>query len=504
MLIRRALPHIKGKWARAGGRLVLADWQVFILANVFGFVDAAGIRRYRACYIEVPRKNGKSTFTAAVGLYMLTEDNEPGAEIYSAATTRDQARIIFNVCRAMAKRSPGMRREYGVRVGAHALSVTDTESSLVPLSSDAHTLDGLNPSFAMIDELHAHKSRAVFDVLDSALGSRDQPVLWTITTAGTDRTGVCYEQRTYIDKILKRVIVDERVFGIVYTIDEDDDWTDEDVWAKANPNYDVSVNVSDMRRQARKAAESPSSLNNFLTKRLNVWTNAAVAWLDVRRWNKCEDPELVIADFEGRPCYLGVDLASTTDLCALAFVFPPLDESEKLAVFVRFYLPEGKIEEQSTGPLPGWEHEGWLLACPGDTVDFGLVDDDVREAASLYDVQAIGYDPWQAMMMATAWEADGLPAIEVPMRTRHLSAPMKELERLVLENGIVHDGNPVLAWNTSNVVATLDANDNVFPRKEKTSARIDGVVAIIIAMNRSMLSAPPATSVYETRGLAAI
>lgn len=502
---KELMPHIKGRWPKGDGRLTLEDWQVFVDANVFGWVDReTRRRRFTTAYIEVPRKNGKSTWTAGTGLYMVTDDDEPGAEVYSAATTRDQARIIFGMCRTMAKRSPGMCREYGLHVGAHRLSVEATASWLEALSSDAHSLDGLNPHLAMIDELHAHKNRAVWDVLESALGARAQPLLWAITTAGHDRTGICYEVRGYVEKILNGTVVDDRVFGIIYTIDKDDDWTDETVWAKANPNLGVSVNVEDMRRMARKAQEQPSALNNFLTKRLNVWVSASTAWMDVRRWHARANPELYLEDFAGRRAFIGVDLASKVDLAAAAIWLPPVDDDEPWRLFTRFWLPEARLEDWPVAAAQGWERDGWLTTTPGDTTDFDYIDREVRDLCAQLDVGAIGYDPWQAAALANKWVEDRLPAVEVPARVAHFSEPMKELERMVFAGDIEHDGDPVMAWCVSNVVARHDANDNIYPRKERAAEKIDGVVAAIIGLNRALVDPGPRCSVYETRGIVSI
>lgn len=503
------LPHVKGRGWKGGGTIVLEPWQTFILANVFGWVDDLGFRRFRVAYIEVPRKNGKSTFTAPVGLYMLADDEEPGAEVYSAATTRDQARIIFQMCRTMARRAPRMCDVYGIHVGAHRLSVERSASWLEALSSDAHSLDGLNPHFAMIDELHAHRSRDVWDVLESAIGAREQPLLWAITTAGYDRTGVCYEVREYVTKVLTGTVVDLRTFGIIYTADNPDAWDEELEWQKANPNLGVSVKLDDMRRMARKAQEQPAALNTFLTKRLNVWVSASTAWMDMRRWHECADHDLVAEEFEGRRAFIGVDLSSKVDLAAAALIIPPLpaddgEDPEPWRMFWSFWIPEAKLEDTSVAQMSGWERDGWLTAVPGPAMDFSYVDAEVRDWCRRFDVGAIGYDPWQAHQMATAWTADRLPAVEVPMRVSHLSEPMKELERMVYTGELEHSGDPVMAWCVSNTVAKLDANDNVFPRKERPTNKIDGLVATLIGLSRALVDDGPGGSIYETRGIRAI
>lgn len=498
------LPHVKGRGWKGDGRIILEPWQVFILAQVFGWVDELGFRRFRVVYIEVPRKNGKSTFTAPVGLYMLADDGEPGAEVYSAATTRDQARIIFSMCRTMARRSPRMCEAMGIHVGAHRLSVERTASWLAALSADAQNLDGLNPHLSMIDELHAHRTRDVWDVLESAIGAREQPLLWAITTAGYDRTGVCFEVREYVTKVLQGVVDDPRTFGVIWTVDDPDAWDDENEWRKANPNLGVSVKLDDMRRMARKAAEQPAALNTFLTKRLNVWVSSSSAWMDMRRWAECADHGLLPEDFEGRRAFVGVDLSSKVDLAAASLIIPPIVEEEPWRLFLRFWIPEAKLEDSSVAQMSGWERDGWITAIPGPVMDYGYVDQEVREWARRFEVAAIGYDPWQAHQLATAWEQDGLPAVEIPMRVSHLSEPMKELERLVYAGKLAHQGDPVMTWNVANVVAKLDANDNVFPRKERAANKIDGLVATLIGLSRALVDRGPGASVYETRGIRSI
>ncbi|KKK60420.1 hypothetical protein LCGC14_3024540, partial [marine sediment metagenome] len=274
------LPHIKGEWAKRGELIELEDWQCFLLTTIFGWKRADGLRRYRTAYIEVARKNAKSTLAAAIALYMLCADGEVGAEVYSAATTRDQAKIVFQTARLMAEREPTLRQAYGLEVNAHNLHVLATGSKFEALSAEGNSLDGLNIHGAVIDELHAHRTRKVYDVLETATGSRSQPLLLSITTSGSDQAGVCYEQRTYVTKLVERVITDETYFGIIYTIDDGDDWTNPEVWRKANPNLGVSVKADDLERLCVKAQATPAAVNSVLTKRFDVWCNADIGLFD--------------------------------------------------------------------------------------------------------------------------------------------------------------------------------------------------------------------------------
>jgi phage terminase large subunit-like protein len=291
------LPHIKG--ALAGQPIKLEPWQIFIIMTVFSWVNPEGSRRFRRVYIEVPRGNGKSALSSAIGLYMLTADNEGGAEVYSFATTRDQAKIVFGDAQQMARKSNGLRSHFGVDVNAHNIFVTKTASKFEALSAEGSTLDGLNTHFACIDELHAHKTRAVYDVVETSIGKRLQSLLWVITTAGSNRSGICYEVRGFVSKILKGSAIDESQFGIIYGLDKDDDWATEEALIKANPNWGVSVMPEVLLSLQAKAMSMASASNNFRTKHLNEWVNADVSWMDMRKWDECSDPTLEISDFGG-------------------------------------------------------------------------------------------------------------------------------------------------------------------------------------------------------------
>lgn len=489
------LPHIKGKWA--GTPIQLEPWQQFILTTVFGWVDADGNRRFRTAYTEVPRKNAKSTITSGVGLYMTAADGEGGAEVYSAATTRDQARIVFRDAQQMARRCPAFRNRFGVEVNAHNINVLETASKFEALSAEGNSLDGLNIHFAAVDEVHAHKTRAVWDVLETATGARTQSLLWGITTAGSNRAGICYELRTYLTKILDGVAEDETFFGVIYTIDDGDDWTDPEVWAKANPNYGVSVLPDDIARLCKKAQEMPSAQNNFLTKRLNVWVNADTAWMDMRAWDRGGDPVLTLDDFEGERCWVGLDLASKTDIAAMNVVF---ERDGEYYLFGKYYLPEQAAEDGRNSQYGGWAIEGRLITTPGNVTDYAYIENDLRDLMARFDVQEVPHDPWNATQFATRMQEEGAPMVEFRQSTRNLSEPMKQLEALVLQGKLHHDACPVLAWMVSNVVCHRDANDNIFPRKERDENKIDGVVASLMALGRAMVSTDT-TSVYESRGL---
>lgn len=479
------LPHVKGEWARNRGTIVLSPWQCFVLTTVFGWIDDAGRRRFKKCYTEIPRKNAKSTLSSGVGLYLLTADNEPGAEVYSAATTRDQAKIVWGDARAMTAASPLFRRRFGVYTGAHSIFVTGANASFKPLSRDqGGNLDGLNLHGGIVDEFHGHKDRAIWDVLVTAMGARTQPLLWAITTAGFDRSGICYEERSYVTKILDRVIDDEEYFGIVYTIDDADDWADPESWRKANPNWGVSVRPEAIEREARKAMQMASAQNNFLTKHLNVWVNADTAWMDMRAWDACADTSLSLEDFAGSDCILGLDLASKIDIADKIRLF----EREGIYyLFAEHYLPERAVDVSSNSQYEGWRREGWLTVTEGEVTDYDVIEDGIREDCSRFSVREVAFDPFQATQLAGHLLAEGVPMVEMRPTVLNFSEPMKQFEALVLSGKLRHCGDPVLTWMVSNVVCHRDAKDNIYPRKERPEMKIDGVVAAIMALGRAMV-----------------
>lgn len=491
------LPHIKGRWARAGELLRLEPWQVFIITTVYGWVHReTRLRRFRRAYTEVPRKNAKSTITSGLALYAVSADGEAGAEVYTAATTKDQARIVFDDAKRMAEKTPAMCRALGIRVLQHSLIQPESASVLRPLSAEGSTLDGLNLHFASVDELHAHKTREVWDVLDSATGARDQPMIWVITTAGSNRAGVCYEQRTHVIKVLQGVVEDETTFGIVYTIDDEDQWDEPAAWIKANPNWGVSVMPDDMEAAARKAASMPSALNGFLTKRLNVWVNADSAWMDMRSWDACADTSLREEDWADAELYGGLDLASKVDIAANIRLYR---RGNEYAVFGSYYLPERAVESGTNSQYDGWRRRGLLTVTDGEVTDYDVIENEIVEVCSTRNIQAYAFDPAQATQLVGHCLDKQLPMVEVRPTVLNFSEPMKELEALVLKRRIRHNGDPVLTWMVSNVVCHRDAKDNIYPRKERNENKIDGVVALIMALNRAMAGSQEAVigSDYE-------
>jgi phage terminase large subunit-like protein len=482
------LPHIKGPLA--GKRIELAPWQVFILTVVFGWVKKAdGKRRFRRAYIEVPRGNGKSAFTSPVALYMLCADDEGGPEVYSAARTKEQAQIVFDVAKKMLQSEVGakLRKHYGLQVLARSIVHPKSNGIFRPLASEAESLDGLNVHFGCLDEMHALPNAEVHDTLDTATGKRDQSLLWMITTAGTDMTGICYETRDYVIKVLEGVFTDESYFGVVYTIDKEDDWTHPEIWKKANPNYGVSVYADDLEQKAKKALQQVSAQTNFKTKHLDIWQSAGFAWMDMRRFGKCADPTLKESDFIGQPCVVGLDLASKLDLLDQVRLFwKHIDGKRHYYAFWKHWVPEARIESSAILAYKKWAIEGHLQVCPGETNDITLAEDAIREACTAYDVKEVAHDPWGALELVNKLTGEGITMFQVDQVTRNLSPSMKEIEAAIYDGRFHYDGDPVVFWAMSNVVAKPDKKDNIFPFKLKPDNKIDPIVALCTAVIRVM------------------
>lgn len=476
------LPHIKGKLA--GQPIQLEPWQIFIVMTAFSWVHKdTGFRRFRRTYIEVPRGNGKSAISSAIGLYALANDDEGGAEVYSFATTRDQAKIVFGDAQQMARKTAGLRNHFGLEVNAHNINILKTASKFEALSSEGSTLDGLNTHFAIIDELHAHKTRSVYDVVETSIGKRTQSMLWIITTAGSNRAGICYEVRGFVRKVLDGSALDDSQFGIIYGLDDGDDWTTEEALIKANPNWGVSVMPEVLLPLQAKAMSMPSAANNFRTKHLNEWVNADVSWMDMRAWDACADSSLTVEDFEGQPCFMALDLASKTDIAAKINLYV---RDGHYYAFGDYYLPRDTVDKGENSQYSGWESLGLLTVTDGAIIDFMVIENKILEDCKRFEVIEVPYDPFQATQLSMRLLNQGVNMVEVRPTVLNFSEPMKQLEALVLDKKFHHNGDPVLSWMVSNVVCHTDAKDNIYPRKERHENKIDGVVALIMALSRAI------------------
>lgn len=501
------LKHSKGKWA--GTPFILEPWQQFIIWMVFGWKHVDGTRRFNTAYQEIARKNGKSTQLAGIGLYGLGFDNESGAEIYSVATKEEQAKITFSEGQRMARKSG--RLGGLATIHTKAISIDSNNSTWKPLGKDSKTQDGLNPHMVLVDEFHAHPDRSMLDVMDSAVGARMQPLLFIITTAGFNVQGVCYMERDYAAKVLKGIIQDDSYFAIIFTLERDettgellDDWKDPKVWIKANPNLGISVFEKDMERMCKKAIQSPASLNNFLTKKLNVWTTQETKFFNMEKWDELTDsiPE---SDIIGRPCFIGVDLASKADIGAVVCIFP-LDDG-RVVVLPKFYCPQEGAEERSKRdrvPYLVWAEQGYITLTPGNRTDFEIIKKDIETVWSQFDVQKMGFDQWNFEYLYQRLIADGMDVdkvIQYGQTLKNMSEPTKELDALVVSGKLIHNGNPVLRWMASNTAVITDPNENIRPAKDKSSEKIDGIVATVMALGLSLVEPAVKESVYESRGV---
>lgn len=508
------LPHVKGDWAKpqflAGELrypcLVLEDWEVFILVNLFAWRDRnTGLRRFRRAYIEVARKNAKSTLAAGIGLYMLAADEEEGAEVYAAATKKDQAKILWEVARQMVMRQPEFR-QLGVGYTKTSIFVEDTGSKFLPLGRDSDTQDGLNTHCFISDELHAQKDRGLYDVLDSSTGARAQPLGIGITTAGSNRAGVCYEQRKYLSALLNDVLhrheglgyalrgkrhEDERYFGVIYTLDtsqdygegrEGDDWADPAVWAKANPNLGISVMLEDMHAACTKAKASTASQNEFRTKRCNEWVNADQSWMDMARWEQCGDPKLKAERFRGANVCVGLDAAFKTDVFAKIKV---IKEGDDYYAFGEYFMPQSQVEKEGNEHFAAWAEDGLIRVSEGQVVDIEQVRDGIHADSELHALEEVAFDPAQLTQFASEMIDEGYTMVELRPTVLNFSETMKFLDEIVRTGRFHHDGDPVLEWMVSNVVCHTDAKDNIYPRKEAPENKIDGVVGLIMALARA-------------------
>lgn len=519
------LPHIKGDWAGRGECIRMQPWQVFIVASIFGWIERGTTtrrfgpehiqaavdeyirprRRFRVADLFVPRKNAKSTMGAGIGLYCMAADGEFGAEVYSGATSEDQAYEVFEPAKLMARRTPEFLAHYGVTVRESNLSIADTNSKFEPVIGKPG--DGASPSCAIVDEYHEHPTEALYDTMRTGMGARSQPLLLIITTAGDDISGPCYAHQEELEDILEGVIEDDTRFGIIYTIDlkdedggEGDDWTGEEALIKANPNFGVSVDEQFLLDMQREAIRDPRKQATFQTKHLNLWVASASPWLSMQQWKLAGDRTLDLADFAGEQCWEGDDLANTTDIASRCRIFRRMIGSrEHWFFFWRHYLPEARIEEPENKHYQGWHKEGWITATPGSMIDQDMIERDIIADARICPPREVAFDPWGAPGIIGALQREFNPGnlddpsltqvLTVPLQARYLSAPMKWIDGLLRDGRLHHNGDPVAAWAVNNVTCKPDQNDNWFPRKPASKAKkTDPAIAMIIATARAMLA----------------
>ncbi|NWG72717.1 MAG: terminase large subunit [Parvularculaceae bacterium] len=499
----------KGEWA--GKPFVLEGWQLFAVACLFGWerrVDGVWRRRFRTAYMSVARKNGKSEWAAAIGLTFLYPalalGGEVGGEVYSAATKRDQAAIVWRQAAGMVRKSPTLKREVAVHDSRYNLAHYESESRFEAVAADANTLDGLGPLCAIVDEYHAHPNSAVYDVLESGMGARREPLMLVITTAGGKREGACWDLETDAIRALEGLGEAEGVaddlFAFIARPDEGDDWALETTWRKANPNFGVSVHAEGIRIACDVAKRKPSARNEFLRKRLNLWTEGDVAWMGMDRWDACAGA-VDLEALRGQPCYVGVDLSSTRDTTALVAVWPMhrvsknLDSdyiAQKYAVVPWIFVPADTISER--GPrerklFEAWARDGLVTATSGDMVDYEAVWQQLLELNDRYGVQEAVFDRWQASALIGKCEQVGILTVAHGQGYKDMSPAMKLAETLIGRGQIDHGGHPVLRWMFSNVRVKRDPADNIKPDKARSADRIDGIVAMLMGLQRANANA---------------
>jgi phage terminase large subunit-like protein len=501
------LPHTKGEWAYKRMLITLEPWQLFIIACVFGWIKKKDrLRRFREVYTEIARKNGKSAISAGVGLLMFVADGECGAEVYSGATTEKQSWEVFRPSRLMCKKRPDMCEHFGIQVNAKSLIRLEDNARFEALIGDPG--DGASPSCALIDEYHEHVDNRLVDTMLSGMGARLQGLIWYITTAGSDIEGPCYDKRRAVIEMLEGTTPDDELFGVIYTLDESDDWTDPNVLVKANPNIGVSVYRDYLISQQNRAIKNARLANTFKTKHCNVWVTSQSAFFNMEDWNSCEDESLTLDLFEGQDCILGMDLARKKDLVCMARLFWRDIDGKRhyYSVSPGFWVPEDTAMDNDNRRmaerLQKWVNTEDLFLCQGAEVDYRDILDEATKANQNHCVIECPLDPHGATNLGHHLDDEGLEPITIQQNYTNLSDPMKELEAAISAGRFHHDGNPIMSWCVSNVVGKhIAGNDDVVrPIKEGVDNKIDGAVALIMAIGRVMV-AQDNFSVYEKEGL---
>lgn len=489
-----ALTHTKGKFAQKD--FDLRPWQTDIVNRLFA-IRQDGLRQYRTCLLMLPRKNGKSELAAAVALYGLLADGEIGAEVYSAAADKDQAALVFNVAAQMVRNDPYWDAQCEILDSQKRIVYRKTGSFYRAISAEAYSKHGFNASMVIYDELHAAPNRELYDVLNTSMGARLQPLLFAISTAGYDRNSILWELYAHAKKVADDPSLDPSFLPILYEAPADANWTDEAVWHAANPALGDFRSLEEMRIAAQRAKAIPAQQNTFRRLYLNQWTEQAERWLDMSVWDRGGDA--VDRDsLRGRTCYAGLDLASTKDVTAFVLVFP--DEDGGYDVLPFFWVPDGTMAERvrrDRVPYDQWSADGQLFTTAGDVCDYDTIREFIRELAEEFDIREIAYDRWGATQLVTQLQADGAACVPTGQGFASLSAPSKELEKLVVSGSLRHGGHPVLRWMAGNVAVEQDAAGNLKPSKKKSTERIDGIVALVMALDRATRYANQA-SIYET------
>ncbi len=497
----KLLVHSKGEWA--GKPFVLQDWERNdIIEPLFGWKGADGTRRYRTAYVEIPRKNGKSTLAAGIALLLTFADDEPGAEVYCVAADREQARIVFDQAKQMIEASPvlGSRCE----IYKNSVYVPGSLSALRVLSAEAYSKHGLNVHGVVFDELHAQPTRELWDVMNTSRGARRQPLTVAITTAGWNRESICWEQHEYARQIKAGIIEDDSFLGVIYGADADDDWLDESVWRTVNPSLGATLKLDYLRNEAHKAQMLPAYQNTFRRLHLNQWTQQETRWLPLENWDTCGTPVNTTL-LRGAKCYGGLDLASTSDLASFVLCFPSESgEKEHYAWLPFFWIPQENMIKRSRKDrvsYDAWVRDGLISATEGNMIDYGYIIRDIEALGEKFNIQEIAFDRWGAFQVSQALEGAGFTMVGFGQGFVSMAGPTKELLRLILSDRLSHGGHAVLRWMADNMVVSSDAAGNVKPNKAKSREKIDGIVAGIMALDRAIRHRVAGSSVYDQRGV---
>lgn len=497
------LCHTKGTWA--GKPFKLLDWQEQIIRDLFGIIKPNGYRQFNTAYVEIPKKNGKSELAAAIALLLCCGDGEQRAEIYGCAADRGQATIVFDVAADMVRMCPALNKRCKILASQKRILYLPTNSFYQVLSAEAYSKHGFNIHGVVFDELHTQPNRKLFDVMTKGSGdARMQPLYFLITTAGTDTNSICYETHQKAVDILEGRKKDSTFYPVIYGAGNDEDWTDPKIWKKANPSLGETIGMDKVKAACESARQNPGEENSFRQLRLNQWVKQAVRWMPMEKWDACAfpvDPE----ELEGRVCYGGLDLSSTTDLTSFCLVFPPEDDEDRYIVLPFFWLPEETLPlrvNRDHVPYDVWERQGYIQTTEGNVVHYGFIEKFIEHLGELYNIREIAFDRWGAVQMVQNLEGMGFTVVPMGQGFASMSPPTKELMKLTLEKRIAHGGHPVLRWNMDNIFIRTDPAGNIKADKAKSTEKIDGAIACIMALDRAIRCGNDTSeSVYDTRGL---
>lgn len=498
-----SLCHTKGTWA--GKRFELMDWQEQIIRDLFGILKPNGYRQFNTAYIEIPKKNGKSELAAAVALLLTCGDGEQRAEVYGAAADRQQASIVFDVAADMVRMCPALNKRVKILASQKRLIYEPTNSFYQVLSAEAYSKHGFNVHGVVFDELHSQPNRKLYDVLTKGSGdARMQPLFFLITTAGTDTHSICYEVHQKAQDIIDGRKIDPTFYPVIYGADDTEDWTSPKVWKKCNPSLGETIGMDKVKTACESAKQNPGEENSFRQLRLNQWVKQAVRWMPMDKWDKCAFA-VNEEQLQGRVCYGGLDLSSTTDITAFVLVFPPLDEEDKYIILPYFWIPEDTLDlrvKRDHVPYDVWERQGYLQTTEGNVVHYGYIEKFIEELGKKFNIREIAFDRWGAVQMVQNLEGMGFTVAPFGQGFKDMSPPTKELMKLTLEQKIAHGGHPVLRWNMDNIFIRTDPAGNIKADKEKSTEKIDGAVATIMALDRAIRCGNDTSeSVYDSRGI---